>query len=231
MSSSVTERREDLGIIMLNAKIPRPVGDIGNPETFAYPVRYKIVEAATISRVVRGDMDPALLEPFTEAAKELEAAGCKAITTSCGFLAMFQKELAAAVSVPVFTSSLLQLKTAAGILGPGRHIGILASSSDALTEKHLAGVGAADLPVVIEGMDDSTCFAAMRSANPVFDPEVMRREAVEAALRLKAKDPTIGAVVIECTNLAPYTADIRAALDLPVFDILTLTEYIHNLTS
>ena len=110
-----------IGILVLDSKIPRIPGDLGNATTYPCPVVYKVVRGATISRTV-GDTDAALLEPFIQAARELEAEGCRAITTSCGFLALFQRQLAAAVNIPVFTSSLIQLPFIQSMLAPGRQL-------------------------------------------------------------------------------------------------------------
>ncbi len=41
---------------------------------------------------------------MNQLAKEVEKEGVRAITTSCGFNAIFQEALANAVNIPVFTS-------------------------------------------------------------------------------------------------------------------------------
>src|SRR5205807_10461921 len=97
-----------LGILMLETRFPRPPGDVGNALTWPFPTHYRVVKGAHPSRIMGRDPDPGLLAPFLDAARELEAHGVRAITTSCGFLAVFQRELASAVSVPVVTSALLQ---------------------------------------------------------------------------------------------------------------------------
>ena len=99
---------QSIGILMLDTRFPRLPGDIGNATTFSYPVMYKIVEQATVDRVVK-EADAGLIEPFVRAGMELIQNGARAIVTSCGFMAIFQKELAQALPVPVFTSSLLQV--------------------------------------------------------------------------------------------------------------------------
>src|SRR5699024_12458297 len=71
----------------------RPMGDIGNPSTFPFPVDYKIVEGAMISRIVKQDTEMSVIDSFVAAGKELEKQGVKAIATSCGFLAIYQKEI------------------------------------------------------------------------------------------------------------------------------------------
>src|SRR5262245_63915526 len=90
-----------VGILVLDTRFPRVPGDIGNAGTFDFPVLYRRVRGATSDRVVR-HVDRDLLPLFIEGAQALEAEGVQAITTSCGFLARFQRDLAAAVKVPVF---------------------------------------------------------------------------------------------------------------------------------
>lgn len=216
-----------IGILVLDSQIPRIPGDLGNATTFDFPVVYKIVRGASIERVVNGT-DPSLLRPFIDAARELEAEGCRAITTSCGFLAIFQKEIAAAVNIPVFTSSLIQVGFAHAMLGPDKKIGVLVSEPKNLGQRHLAGVGLEAVPMVIKGVEDSCFIRATHTDDPSFDPEQMRREVVQAAMELAESDPQIGAIVLECTNLPPYSAAIQAATGLPVFDIVTLTKYVHS---
>ena len=41
-------------------------------------------------------------------------------------------------------------------------------------------------------------------------------------------DPAKGALVLECTNMPPYAADIQRASGLPVFDIVSLVTLAHG---
>ena len=50
---------------------------------------------------------------------------------------------------------------------------------------------------------------------------------LEAADRLVDGAPEIGAIVLECTNMAPYAADIRRRTGLPVFDIYNFIVWFH----
>jgi hypothetical protein len=109
---------------MLDTRFPRPRGDIGNALSYDFPVRYKIVRGAHATKIMGDHPDPSLLEPFVAAARELEAEGVKAITTSCGFLAAFQKQLASSVNIPVFASCLIQAPLIHAMLPPGRIIGV-----------------------------------------------------------------------------------------------------------
>ena len=115
-----------LGIIMLNTRFPRVVGDIGNPKTFPFPVRYRIVEQATVDQVVRADgLSAALVDGFVAAAHELAAAGVAGLTTSCGFVAICQAELARRCPLPMVASSLCQVPLVQATLPAGRRVGVI----------------------------------------------------------------------------------------------------------
>jgi Asp/Glu/hydantoin racemase len=217
-----------IGILMLETGFPRITGDIGNPESFEYPVRYKVVKGASPHRVVRL-ADPALINPFAQAAQELEAKGVKAITTSCGFLAIFQKELSAAVSVPFFSSSLMQVHMARAIIKPGQKVGILTARRASLTPRHLAGVGLEKSGLAIGGLEDAPEFASVfLEGKTSLDEAKCRQEVCRALQDLLGHNPEVGAIVLECTNLPPYSAELRKISGLPVFDAITLVNYIHH---
>ncbi len=223
-----TNYGESIGIIMLDTVFPRIPGDVGNASTFPFPVRYKIVKGASSQRVVK-EADPTLLQPFIDAARELEREGVKAITTSCGFLAIFQKQMADAVRIPVFSSSLLQVHLAQTLISSSQKVGILTARAQTLTPRHLAGVGIENIPVVIEGMDDAAAFSStFVEGNPLCDVDKCRQEMVEAAQRLKTNHPEVGILVLECTNMPPFAKTVQEVVQIPVFDVVTLIHYVHS---
>jgi len=217
-----------IGIILLDTRFPRLLGDIGNPETFPFPVLYEKVDGALPSRVVR-DRDLSLLSPFIEAAKTLERKGAKAITTSCGFLALWQKEMASAVNVPLFTSSLIQIPWTYEAMGRRGRIGILTADRDSLTTDHLKGVEAEGIPSVIRGMKPDSEFHRIYVRNN-FDMDFpgVEQEVVKEASAMIAEHLDLSALVLECTNMAVFRKALREAVKIPVFDILTLIHYIHS---
>ena len=209
-----------VGILMLEARFPRIPGDMGNALTWPFPVHYKIVRGASPERVVRQGAE-GLLDAFIAAARELVADGVDGISTNCGFLALFQDEIAAAVPVPVATSSLMQVGLVNQLLPAGKRAGILTVSADSLTARHLEKANVPpDTPV---GTTEGGCeFTRAILGNELdLDVEAARADNVEAALALKAQHRELGAIVLECTNMVPYAADIRAATGLPVFSIET----------
>lgn len=206
-----------LGVIMLDTRFPRPPGDIGSPATWAragIPVRFVTVPGASARRVVQAQ-DPALLEPFVEAARSLARQGARLITTSCGFLAGWQAEMQAAVDLPVITSSLLQC---ARLPSPGIVTFDAASLHAGLLQR--AGV-AAGTPV--EGLRPGCELQARILADDTrLDQLQASDDVVEAAMRLVEKHPEVQHLVLECTNMPPYRAAVAQATGRPVHDLETL---------
>lgn len=213
-----------IGVLMLDTQFRRLPGDIGNARSWSVPVQFRVVRGASPKRVIE-EADPTLLQPFIEAAQELVALGVRGITTSCGFLALFQQEMAAALPVPVATSSLLQAPLIERMLPAGRRVGILTYSPDALTPRHLAAVGvAADTP--IGGLPAGSRFRAVYGdRGAAADHATLQAEVLDAARDLTRRHPEIGALLLECTNLPPHSAAIAHATGLPVHDIIGFIEW------
>jgi Asp/Glu/Hydantoin racemase len=210
--------KEGLGVVMLDTRFPRPRGDIGNAETFAFPVRLRTVSGASPRRVVV-ERDLSLLAPFIAAARELEREGVAAITTSCGFLALFQREMAASVGVPLWTSSLVLI---AELERAGERVGIVTADAASLGVDHLRAVGERD-DTAREGLAPGSRFRATLLDDRVeLDRDEAEQATVDAARRLVARHPEVTTIVLECTNMPPYADAVRAATGLPVRDITTL---------
>ncbi len=218
-----------VGILMLDTQFPRILGDMGNAETFDFPVRYHRVEGASPDRVVRQG-HTGLLPAFVAGARYLEREGVRAITTNCGFLAKFQRELASAVAVPVFTSSLLLVPLVHRMLPPGRAVGLLTVDASSLSAEHLAGAGITpEMKVVVAGLETEKEFTrALLDDLLTLDVEAARQEHLSVVGRMLADHPEVGAIVLECTNMPPYRADIQLLTGLPVFDITTLVRMVHE---
>jgi Asp/Glu/hydantoin racemase len=204
---------------MLEARFPRIPGDVGNALTWPFPVLYKVVRGASPERVVRHRAD-GLLPVFVDAAQELVATGADGIVSNCGFLSLFQREVAAAVPVPVALSSLQQAPLIQALLPPGRRVGILTISRATLTAEHLAAAGV-DPATPIEGTEGGRELTRAILGNEArLDPAAAEADLLEAAERLLARHPDAGALLLECTNMCPYAAALAAATGLPVFDMV-----------
>ncbi|HEY4911649.1 MAG TPA: aspartate/glutamate racemase family protein [Methylomirabilota bacterium] len=221
-----------VGILMLDTHFPRIPGDMGNAATFDFPVLYHRVRGASPDRVVRHGQRE-LLPAFIDGARALEREGVRAVTTNCGFLAMFQSEVAAAVSIPVFTSSLMLVPLVHRMLPPGKAVGIMTVDASSLRPDHFTGAGITkDVPTVIAGLETEKEFTRVLLDNQLeLDVDIARQEHLAVSRRMVEAHPEIGAIVLECTNMPPYRADIQAATGLPVFDITTLVRMVHDAVS
>lgn len=204
-------------------------GNIVHPDTFRYPIKLFRVKGANYRTVVE-QPSQAVLAEMIKASKEMEAAGIKAITTSCGFNAIFQKELSNAVSVPVFSSSLMQVPMVSNMLKQGQNIGIITADKKHLTRAHLEAAGiASSIPVCIAGMEDTKEFIKARTVPDArVDSDKFIQEVVGVAKALASENQNLGAIVLECTDLPPAAAAIRKKLGVPVFDIITLMNMVHE---
>ncbi len=218
-----------IGVIGLDTTYAKIPGHIRNPATFDFPVIYRVVEGATADRVVTR-ADESLLEPFIRAARELEAEGVGAITTACGFLVIFQRQLADAVGVPLYSSSLIQLPMVHRMLPAHRRVGLLVAREHSLTRRHLKAIGGESIPVCVAGMEEQPEFreVVLEGRRAELDADRLGREVLHVVDVLAGDNPDLGAVVIECTDLVPFSHSIQARTGLPVFDIVTLTKMVHS---
>jgi len=216
-----------LGILMLEARFPRIPGDMGNGETWPFPVLFRVVRGATPEKVVLNGAR-GLLPDFVAAARELVDLGAEAITTNCGFLALFQAELTAAVAVPVATSSLMQVAMVQATLPPGKRVGVVSVSAGSLTPAHLAAAGV-PLDVPLAGTEHGREFfrVLIQAGKTDLDVALARQDILDAGADLLRRHPEVGAIVLECTNMPPYAAALAEATGLPVYDIYSLVSWFH----
>lgn len=207
-----------VGILMLETQFPRIPGDIGNALSWPFPVQYRVVHGATPDNVVRGDPTERLKD-FIAAGRALVDMGCDGIATNCGFLALLQTELAEALGVPVATSALMQAPMIAATLPPGRHVSILTISEKTLIADHLRAAGVPPGTPVM-GTDTGREFTNAVLGDAIeIDFDACRQDLLHAADQLVSAYPETGAILLECTNMVPYAADIRRHVGLPVYSI------------
>lgn len=221
-----------IGVLCLESHFPKPPGHIKNPSGLPFPVLYEIIDGVTVPDLLNNPK-PDLLEPFLTGAKKLEREGVRAITGSCGFLALFQRELAAAVKIPVFASSLIQVPLAFHMTGASNPVGILTADASALTDAHFQAIGAGNIPVVVQGMEESTEFAEviLKYKRTEMNTDLIEAEVMDAARKLVARAPNIRSLVLECTDLPPYASKLQQAFRLPIFDLTTLATMAHSVVT
>ena len=216
-----------VGVCMLDTQFPRIHGDIANARTWNVPVHYRVVPGSTPKAAVY-DKGEGILEGFIDAAKHLVKMGADGITTNCGFLSLFQEEMANAVNVPVATSSLMQTQMVQSLLPKNKKVGILTIHKPSLTEKHLKAANVPlDTPIV--GTENGKEFTRVILNDEMeMDVDLARQDHLDAVEELMKKHSNIGAIVMECTNMSPFAADVRKKFNVPVFNIYTFIEWFQS---
>ena len=227
-------KKAEIGILCWEAgHVPRGlvqleslVGNSTNPDSYAFPVRFCRVKGANIHTILENPSRE-VLETMIAEAQAMAADGVRAITTSCGFNAIFQEELAEAVDVPVFTSSLLQVPFAQKVVGRKSEVAILTAKAAALKPEHLAAAGITRTDNLhIHGLEGCPQWSKIfTSPDEDMDLAAVRKEIVGVALEAVRSRPQTRAFVLECTDLPPFAEEIRRETGLPVFDFITLVNY------
>lgn len=215
-----------IGIIVMDCLIPYPPGTPGNARSFDHPVIYSVVKGADMENLIYNPK-PDLVERFIEAGRELVRQGAKAIIGNCGFMVLFQREMAAALPVPVFMSGLLQLPLIRQGLKPDQSIGIISASATSLTKRHMEiACWGTDVAVNIRGLEHKPSFkASIHDQTGTLDFEKIEEEVVGEALSILRDHPDTGAILFECTDLPPYAEAVQKATGLPVFDITSMIQW------
>ncbi len=203
-------------------------GNSTNPDTFKFSVKYTRVKGANIHTILENPCKNTLATMIRDARK-MEEQGIKAITTSCGFNAVFQKELADAVNIPVFTSSLMQIPMVQNMIGSKQIVGVITAKQSALSKDHLIYAGVTDYErILIQGLEMGQEWNKIFSS-PDDDINIsMVKNEILSQVQAMTKTANIGAFVLECTDLPPFALSIQKVTGLPVFDFVTLTNFVYQ---
>ena len=127
-------------------------------------------------------------------------------------------------------SSMIQIPFILSMLKPSEKIGILSASGDSVTDTLLNNCGIMDKSrLVIKSARETANFAnAVVDNAGFFDNSIAREEVVKLAVDMVQEDKDIGAILLECSDMPPYAAEIQARTQLPVFDFITLINWLHN---
>lgn len=223
-----------IGILLFDGRrYPVLPGDVANASSYDFPVRLKVVEGLfDVPGPPQCWVDgrpPDGARRMREAAIALRDEGVRAIVTACGFFVSVQDHLAAAAGVPVFTSPLILVPILSRMVG-NRKLGILTASRSLLDHTFLSAAGITEqMNIVIEGIEDSTEFYAthMGGTRIEMDVDLLRSEIVGIARRFFEQHPDLAGMVLECSNLPTFSAEIQQVTGLPVFDFITFTRFIH----
>jgi|RhiMetdeSRZDD1v2_1073273.scaffolds.fasta_scaffold94868_5 hypothetical protein len=219
-----------LGVLVTDMRFTRPPGDVASRHSYPHPVRLRTVPGVAAAQIVKAERPDDVLKPYLDGALALQDEGVAAITTTCGFLVLFQQEIASRLRVPFIASSLLQVPLVHALV-QGR-IGLITADARALSPAHLAAARADRVPMAIAGLEEYEVFAAplLRDEGEI-DLDAVESVVVATADRMLSEHPDIAAFVFECHNLAPFGAAVQRATGRPVYDVLSLLSLVMQGTS
>jgi hypothetical protein len=218
-----------VGILCLEYHLAFIPGDVANASTYDFPVMFREVPGASGDAVIV-KQDAELVSNFIEAAQWLVQQGCKAVTSDCGYIGQYQDQVAAAVDVPVFLSSLMQVPMVTRMLGPNRKLGIMVANGASVNDPLLDKVGITDRShVYFQGLEHQPNFRkSILEESGTLDSDAIEEEVVETAVEMQQDEPDTGAILMECSDLPPYGAAVQKATGLPVFDWIGFINYVHH---
>ncbi|WP_404294921.1 aspartate/glutamate racemase family protein (plasmid) [Microvirga sp. RSM25] len=213
---------KSLGILELENRPLNHPGALCAPGTFGFPVKRLTVPGASVRTVVGGDRS--VKDAYVRSARQLASEGVTAIISNCGFSAVFQEEVSAAVSVPVALSSLLLVPLVARTLPAGRKVGILTYDASKLQEEHFAAAGwsSADIGVSVAGIEGSETWRQLAEPIPDVSPRLLTEDVLTATRSLLETDPAVTALVFECAAFPLAAEAVRRETNLPVIDYVGL---------
>jgi hypothetical protein len=219
---------EAIGILLLETSVPFIPGDVANATSYAFPVRFQKVQGYSVRRALR--KDPSVYEALRKAATDLVQQGVRAVTGDCGFMGIHQRKLARELGVPVFLSSLLQIPFISLLIGENAKVGVITADSKSLNADLLAAVGVSDPNnLVICGLEDRQQFYQFAiEETGSLDAEAVEKEVVSVAGDMVSENPQVRAILLECSLLPPYGAAVQDAVNLPVFDYITMINFVFS---
>ncbi|KZL72456.1 aspartate racemase protein [Colletotrichum tofieldiae] len=222
-----------LGFIAIDLDIHRPPGDPYNERTWPFPLIRELAEGSKVSQVVTASKyDAGFIDRFVDAGLRLAAKGCVGIITSCGFLAMAQAELSAKLPIPIATSSLAQLPSVLPLLPPSKSVGVLTFDDSRLGPDHLASfVPEVCLKrIIVRGVPPNGHLRnTIGNGAPYINADI-EAELVAVAKGLVTDRQDIAILVLECTNMPPFSEAIFNALGkkIPVYDVYTMGKWFYS---
>jgi len=210
---------QDIGILVFSQNSPRSLGDPGHAGTFDFQVHYEIVDGK-FSDLINGSDE--IKQKLVNAVRTLKGKGVKAVVGDCGLMSLYQQEMASEGGLMTVSSSLVLVPLVWQLIGKTGSVGILTGHSELLKESHLRACGYDDsIKIKIQGMQDELHFSeVVIHGGSELDVDRMRADVLSAVEKLTA-DSDVRALVIECSNLGTFSADIYERFGIPVFDIVT----------
>ena len=221
-----------IGIVRFQANLPMIPGNMGNATTFDYPVVYVEGQYKNAAEIIAAEPAEDFTRATVEACKWLELQGVRAITTNCGFYATYQNVVQEQIDTPFYSSSLVQLPMMVNSTPRGKKVGVLTANGGLLKNGptlRYSGLSDAQIArVEVEGLESDEGFNAVLGLSGALDPNVVQRAVLDGIERLMKREPNLGSILLECTELAPSAREVQEMSKLPVWDFTTLTDWMYS---
>lgn len=220
-----------LGIMMVDMTAPLIPGDVGNALSYDFPVRYKVLKNIPPDWYFdETGADDSRCQILIEAAQELEAEGCRAITAGCGMFSVYQDRVAAAVDIPVFLSPMLMVPLLLRMLNVRKKVGIMTGGAEQLKDERFlktVGITEPERLVFSENLPRGEAYEVYGLGTKTsLDCDVFKEEVVTTAVQLYRESPDLGCFLLECSSFPPFARAIAQETGLPVFDTISLAHLI-----
>lgn len=215
-----------VGLLHIACTHPLLPGNPQNASSFDFPVLYEAVVGADAHSVMRGD--EAVAPALVAAAHRLEQAGVAAIVGICGSFAHFHGVLTGAATIPVYASILMEAEFLVSALPKSQKMLIVFADIGSDTPKLRAACGLRSHDrIKTAGCLDLTAFQPLVAGSRRFDVAAFRDQFSRRIDDVLEEDPSIGAIMLQCGELAPFAADLQAQTGLPVHDATLLVRSVH----
>jgi len=219
-----------IGIVYIeDVHYPMLPGNVVNGYTYNYPVRLCAVNGLDINSLFT--CADSVFQNLLNACKKLQKEGVRAISGACGFFGNYQKLIAKEMNVPVALSSLVQLPWIQTIIKPGQKIGVLTADKSSITQRLLESCSVSkelQKNLIIKDLRHEKEFSCILEGRGEFDNGKVKEEVVSKAIEIVSEYPETGAILLECSDMPPYAFAVQEATQLPVFDFITLINWLHN---
>lgn len=200
----------------------------GNPQhagSFSFPVLYEEVEIDKLDDLFSGA--DYIGQRLLEAAQRAIDNGARSIVGACGSFAYHQRFVTERLPVPAYLSVLTQLPLLqSAMLGSG--LGVICASASAMNERVYEQCGVADTGgLTIAEMIGRPEFDRFIAGERDIDFDKLSRETSEAARELKATDPKLAGILLQCSDLCPFAPGLQSESGVPVFDAALLIRWAH----
>jgi len=218
-----------LGVIRLDYHYPPAPGDVAHPGSYAYDVHYQMVKGLTFEMCQSGKLTPEVEKAFLQGIKDLEAKGVSVITGDCGFMMWLQELARRNTKLPVIMSSLATLPAITASYTNDEQVAIFTANGKSLLGmesliKAECGVDVQDKRYIFVGCEEVPGFEAVALGEKV-DVAKVTPGIVKKAQEILTKHPKVRAILMECTELPPYSDAVRHICGIPVFDAITACDF------